>query len=133
MYTLLDMTAGAQKMAVTDPHGFILSLIAVFTVFTALVILYFVYSFIGNLSQPKAKKQTKPGKAGKGPDPETAATIAMALEAELGTATYAAIGLAIHLHLGSSVHDTEPGIITMVPRNSAWGSPVNSFRKTPKK
>ena len=57
----------------------------------------------------------------------------MALEAELGTATYAAIGLAIHLHLGSSVHDAEPGIITIAPSHSAWGSPVNNFRKTPKK
>ena len=83
MATLLNLTAGAQRMAETDPHGFTLAIIAVCTVFTALVILYFVYSFIGKLSQPSAPKAKKSKKVKGAPDEETAAAIAMALEAEI--------------------------------------------------
>ena len=141
MTVILNMTEGAKRMAETDPHGFTLALIAVTTVFTALVILYFVYSLIGKLSQPSAPKATKVSrkKAAKGePDADTAAAIAMALEAELGGEVnadddLAAIAMALHLHLSNAVHDVEPGIITYVPRESAWGTPSLNFRKTPKK
>jgi len=135
MTSLLNMTAGARRMAETDPHGFTLALIAVFTVFTALVILYFVYSFIGkasNTDTPKIKRHKKV-KAGKDADAETAAAIAMALEAELGGEVNAAIALALHMHLSNSVHDIEPGIITFAPRESAWSNPLLNFRKSPKK
>ena len=133
MATLLNLTSGAQRMAETDPHGFTLAMIAVCTVFTALVILYFVYSFIGKLSQPSAPKARKSKKQKGAPDEETAAAIAMALEAELGGEVNAAIAMALHLYLSDAVHDTEPGIITIVPRDSAWGNPLNNFRKNPKK
>ena len=135
MTVILNMTEGAKRMAETDPHGFTLALIAVTTVFTALVILYFVYSLIGKLSQPSAQKAPKASrkKAKGGPDAETAAAIAMALESELGGEVNAAIAMALHLHLGNAVHDVEPGIITYAPRESAWGTPSLNFRKTPKK
>lgn len=135
MTVILNMTEGAKRMAETDPHGFTLALIAVTTVFTALVILYFVYSLIGKLSQPSAPKAQKASrkKAKGGPDTETAAAIAMALEAELGGEVNAAIAMALHLHLSNAVHDVEPGIITYAPHESAWGTPSLNFRKTPKK
>lgn len=135
MTVILNMTEGARRMAETDPHGLTLTLIAVTTVFTALVILYFVYSLIGKLSQPSAPKAPKASrkKTKGGPDAETAAAIAMALEAELGGEVNAAIAMALHLHLGNAVHDVEPGIITYAPRESAWGTPSLNFRKTPKK
>ena len=133
MATLLNLTAGAQRMAETDPHGFTLAIIAVCTVFTALVILYFVYSFIGKLSQPSAPKAKKSKKVKGAPDEETAAAIAMALEAEIGGEVNAAIALALHLHLNDTVHDIEPGIITIIPHESAWGNPLNNFRNNPKK
>ncbi len=135
MTVILNMTEGAKRMAETDPHGFTLALIAVTTVFTALVILYFVYSLIGKLSQPSAPKAPKASrkKAKGGPDTETAAAIAMALEAELGGEVNAAIAMALHLHLSNAVHDVEPGIITYAPHESAWGTPSLNFRKTPKK
>lgn len=136
MTVILNMTEGAKRMAETDPHGFTLALIAVTTVFTALVILYFVYSLIGKLSQPSAPKAPKASKkkAAKGvPDADTAAAIAMALEAELGGEVNAAIAMALHLHLSNAVHDVEPGIITYAPHESAWGTPSLNFRKTPKK
>lgn len=134
MFTLLEMTASAQKMADTDPHGLILALIAVATVFSALVVLYFVYSLIGRLSTRQAgpsKAESRKKKAG--PDDDTAAAIAMALEAELGGGVNAAIAMALHLHLSSAVHDVESGIITIAPRQSAWGAASLNFRKSPKK
>ncbi len=132
--TVLDMTAGAQRMAETDPHGWTLSLIAVTVVFSALLVLFCVYTLIGKLSQPKAPKAPKAKKSsGSTPDGEVAAAIAMALEAELGGELNAAIALALHLHLSNAVHDTEPGIITIAPRESAWGNPSLNFRKSPRK
>ena len=114
-------------MAETDPHGWTLSLIAVTTVFTALVILYFIYSWIGKASKSKRSK------TGKTPDAETAAAIAMALEAERGGEVNAAIAMALHLYLNDTVHDIEPGIITIAPRRSSWNDKTLTFRKTPRK
>lgn len=137
LFTILEMTAGARKMAETDPHGWILTMIAVCTVFSALVVLYFVYSLIGKISQrgevPSSPKKTGKKAAGKDPDEQTAAAIAMALEAELGGGTYAAIATALHLYFSQSVHDVEPGIVTIVPRESAWSDKSLTFRKLPRK
>lgn len=135
MISLLNMTAGAQRMAETDPHGWTLSLIAVTTVFTALLILYFIYSWIGKATQRSLNKgpRTKKVKAGKTPDTETAAAIAMALEAETGGEVNAAIAMALHLYFNDAVHDTEPGIITITPRNSEWSNKTLTFRKSPRK
>ena len=129
MISLLNMTAGAQRMAETDPHGWTLSLIAVTTVFTALLVLYIIYSCIGKASQkglPRVKK-------GKTPDADTAAAIAMALDAERGGEVNAAIAMALHLYLNNTVHDAEPGIITFTPRQSRWNDKSLTFRKTPRK
>ncbi len=137
MINLLNMTAGAERMAQTDPHGWTLALIAVTTVFTALVILYFIYSFIGkaaNSDVPKIRKPRKARKAsGKDPDAETAAAIAMALEAENGGEVNAAIAMALHLYFNDAVHDIEPGIITFAPRATQWNDKSLTFRKTPRK
>ena len=37
------LTAGADRMMQTDPHGWTLTIISVSVVFIALVILYFIY------------------------------------------------------------------------------------------
>ena len=134
MISLLDMTAGAQRMAQTDPHGWTLTLIAVSTVFCALLILYFIYSCIGkaaNSRVPGVKRFRRRRKTSAVPDAETAAAITLALEAEAGGEVNAAIALALHLHFNETVHDAEPGIITIAPRRGGWGQPVNNFRKKP--
>ena len=133
MPSLLNMTAGAERMAQTDPHGLTLSLIAVCTVFTALLILYIIYSCIGKASNADASLRRLRRRRSKGstPDAETAAAITMALEAESGAETNAAIAMALHLYLNEQVHDAEPGIITFAPRTGEWGQPVNNFRKNP--
>jgi Na+-transporting methylmalonyl-CoA/oxaloacetate decarboxylase gamma subunit len=135
MIDILDMTAGAQRMAETDPHGWTLALIAVSTVFTALVILYFIYSFIGKASNSKVSrvKHVRKSRKGSAPDAETAAAIAMALEAENGGEVNAAIAMALHLYFNNSVHDVEPGIITFAPRATQWNDKSLTFRKTPRK
>ena len=133
MINLLNMTAGAERMAQTDPHGWTLALIAVSTVFTALVILYFIYSFIGKASNSKVPRVKRSPRKGSAPDAETAAAIAMALEAENGGEVNAAIAMALHLYFNDAVHDIEPGIITFAPRATQWNDKSLTFRKTPRK
>lgn len=136
MINLLNMTAGAQRMAETDPHGWTLALIAVSTVFIALVILYFIYGTIGKVANsrvPGMKQIKRSRKKGSSPDAETAAAIAMALDAENGGEVNAAIAMALHLYLNDTVHDIEPGIITIAPRQTAWNDKTLTFRKTPRK
>ena len=120
-------------MAETDPHGWTLALIAVSTVFTALVILYFIYGTIGKVANSKVPRVKRSRKKGSAPDAETAAAIAMALEAEQGGEVNAAIAMALHLYFNDAVHDIEPGIITFAPRVTSWNDKTLTFRKTPRK
>ena len=132
LYSLL-LTAGGDRMAQTDPHGWTLTLISVSVVFAALIVLYFVYSFSGSLFSGKFKRTPKPKKAVKGtPDAEVAAAIALALDMENGGEVYAAIATAVHLYFNDSVHDVEPGIITIVRKESAWNNKLLNFRKLPR-
>ena len=57
----------------------------------------------------------------------------MALNAEAGGETEAAIATALHLYLSESVHDLEPGFITLRHTPSAWDDRQFNFRKTPRK
>ena len=148
-------------MAQTDPHGWTLTLISVSVVFAALIVLYFVYSFSGGIfsgeikaTAKKAKRAAVKGaKAAKnvipgvrsvmpgsthaipGSDresPEVAAAIALALDMEKSSDVYAAISTAVHLYLSDTVHDIEPGVITIVHRPSAWENKAMNFRQLPR-
>jgi len=126
------LTAGGDRMAQIDPHGWTLTLISVSVVFAALIVLYFVYSFSGSLFSGKFKRAPKPKKAAKGtPDAEVAAAIALALDMENGGDVYAAIATAVHLYLNDAVHDVEPGIITIVRKESGWNNKALTFRQLP--
>ncbi len=132
LYNLL-LTAGGDRMLETDPHGWTLTLISVSVVFTALIVLYFIYSFSGGLFSGKFKRAPKPKKAAKGtPDAEVAAAIALALDMECSGEEYAAIATAVHLYLNDAVHDVEPGIVTIVRKESAWNDKQLNFRKLPR-
>ena len=124
------LTAGGDRMAQTDPHGWTLTLISVSTVFTALIILYFIYNFSGNIFSGKYKRKPKAKKGT--PDAEVAAAIALALDMQNGGDDYAAIATAVHLYLTESVHDVEPGIVTIVRKPSAWNDKSLNFRKLPR-
>jgi len=139
LYSLLSLpvlTAGGDRMAQTDPHGWTLTLISVSVVFAALIVLYFIYSFTGKVfsgelkaAARKAKRAVTPGSDR---EAEVAAAIALALDMEQDGDTYAAIAAAVHLYLSDAVHDMEPGIVTIVRKDSAWNNKALHFRKLPK-
>ncbi len=128
LYNLL-LTAGGDRMLETDPHGWTLTLISVSVVFAALIVLYFVYSFSGNIFSGKFKRTPKPKKGSA--DAEVAAAIALALDMEASGDEYAAIATAVHLYLSEAVHDVEPGIVTIVRKDSGWDNKALTFRKLP--
>ena len=133
LYSLL-LTAGGDRMAQIDPHGWTLTLVSVSVVFSALIILYFIYNFSGNVFSGKYKRKPKAPKTAKGAvDAEVAAAIALALDAEAGSETEVAIATALHLYLNSAVHDVEPGFITLRRTPSSWDNKQLNFRKSPRK
>ena len=131
------ITEKAESLWQTDPHGFILTLIAVSTVFLGLVILFFIYNLSGNIfsgkykkareerRQKKAVKKVPVGKV----DDEVATAIAMALQMNGGDEVYAAIATALHLHLNCNSHDGGPFVLTIKPCQSAWGNKMLNLRK----
>ena len=132
LFNLL-LTAGGDRMMQTDPHGWTLTLISVTVVFAALIVLYFIYSLSGSIFSGKFKRTPKPRKAVKGsPDAEVAAAIALALDMENSGDVYAAIATAVHLYLNDAVHDVEPGIVTIVRKESGWNNKELTFRKLPR-
>ena len=128
LYSLL--TAGADKMMQTDPHGWTLTIISVLVVFMALVILYFLYSLSGNIFSGKYKK--KAGKAAPVQDEAIAAAIALALDAELGSDDETAAAIGVWLYLQDAVHDYEPGFITIKPQDGKWADRTVNFRHSPR-
>ena len=133
LYSLLPLTAGADRMAEIDPHGWTLTIISVSVVFLALIVLYFIYNFSGNIFSGKFKRKPKAPKAARGSvDAEVAAAIALALEAEAGSETEVAIATALHLYLSDAVHDFEPGFITLRRTPSPWDNKQFNFRKSPR-
>ncbi len=139
------LTAGADRMAATDPHGWTLTIISVGVVFIALIILYGLYSLSGRIFSGELKADAKkaaragkrltraviPGSSNQESD-EVAAAIALALDMEKGGDTYAAIAAAVHLYLSDTVHDIEPGIVTITRKDTAWNSKELTFRRLPR-
>lgn len=126
------LTAGGDRMAQIDPHGWTLTLISVSVVFAALIVLYFVYSFSGNLFSGKFKRKRSVIPSSAEGSPEVAAAIALALDMENGGDDYAAIATAVHLYLSEAIHDVEPGIVTIVRKESGWNNKELNFRKLPR-
>ncbi len=137
----LNAATKAEAMAEKDPHGGILSLVAVTVVFSALAILWFLFwLFFDRPAKKAAQAKEKPKnsaakaqvKAGDVSD-EIAAVIALAMDMEQGGDVYAAIALAMDLYFSDTVHDTESFILTMRPKDgSAWNDKKQIFRKLPR-
>ena len=132
----VDAKTKSQIMKEQDPHGLVLTLIAVMVVFTALLILSFIFGWIGNANKrgkqgPKVKKSKKSldGKL----TPEIAAAISLALSSEFGAEVYAAIALALAHYLPGGVHDIESMVITIQPSgNGNWADKTQNFRQLPR-
>jgi hypothetical protein len=146
----LNAASKAEAMKEKDPHGGILSLVAVTVVFSALAILWFLFwlffdrpakkAAAAKNQPPKPKKEKKskkaaalaPAKPGEVSD-EIAAVIALAMDMEQGGDDYAAIAMAMHLYFSDAVHDTESFVLTMRPKDgSAWNDKKQIFRKLPR-
>ena len=132
----VDAKTKSQIMKEQDPHGLVLTLIAVMVVFTALLILSFIFGWIGNANKrgkqgPKVKKSKKSldGKL----TPEIAAAISLALSSEFGGEVYAAIALSLDDYLRGGVHDIESMVITIQPSgNGNWADKTQNFRQLPR-
>ena len=109
------LTAGADKVAVTDPHGWTLTIVSILVVFTALLVLYAVYGLIGEISKKSIRR-------GKEIDAETTAAIAMALQ-------LARLENEAEEESSVMMHDSEPGFITISKDVSRWGDRSLTFRK----
>ena len=123
-----------ELMKERDPHGWILSITSVSVVFSALALLWFLFWLLFDRPAKKKAQGPKPKKVVKGgtPDGEIAAAIALALDMEESGDDYAAIAVAVHLHLNDAVHDVEPGIVTIRRNASGWDSKALNFRKLPR-
>ena len=146
----LNAASKAESMKEKDPHGGILSLVAVTVVFSALAILWFLFWLFFDRPAKKAaeakNQPPKPRKEKKGkkaaaladvpagaPTDEIAAVIALAMDMEQGGDDYAAIAMAMHLYFSDAVHDNESFVLTMRPKEgSAWNDKKQTFRKLPR-
>ncbi len=137
----VDAKTKSEVMKEKDPHGWVLTLIAVSVVFTALMILAFIFGLIGNIHKrprsgaPKEVKRKKVKATSKdvGITPEIAAAICMALSQESGGEVQAAIALALHDYLGAGIHDLESFALTIVPSGqSGWTDKTQTFRQSPR-
>ena len=137
----LNAASKAEAMKEKDPHGGILSLVAVTVVFSALAILWFLFWLFFDRPAKKAAKATsvisseaKGGVEKSAPSDEIAAVIALAMDMEQGGDVYAAIALAMDLYFSDTVHDAESFVLTMRPKEgSAWNDKKQNFRKLPRK
>ena len=142
----LNTATKADSMKEKDPHGGILSLVAVSVVFSALAILWFLFwLFFDRPAKKKAAAKNQPAKTKKAkkdavisgpagtPTDEIAAVIALAMDMEQGGDVYAAIALAMDLYFTDTVHDTESFVLTMRPKDgTAWNDKKQIFRKLPR-
>lgn len=127
----LASSTKAQQMSEQDPHGWTLSIVSVSVVFSALAILWLLFWLL--FERPAKRSASPKARASEAPDAEVAAAIAAALDMECSGEEYAAIAAALHIHFSSSVHDTEPGIVTIKrAAQSAWSDKRLNFRKLPK-
>ena len=126
-YNTSDLNENIEKFHEKDPHGFIITLIAMLIVFSALILLYICFKLFAKVAV----------KAGKKSEIQSVKVPTYDLEPEKETnddEVVAAIGLALHLHLNA--HDHESGVLTFAKRrttNSGWGSKLNLLRNMPEK
>ena len=129
-----------ELMKERDPHGWILSITSVSVVFAALAILWFLFWLLfDRQAKKKAGLSSRASLSSRGRRPsgsqdeaEVAAAIALALDMECSGEEYAAIATAVHLYLSDAVHDVEPGIVTIVRKESGWNNKTLTFRRLPK-
>lgn len=122
----------AQAMAGEDPHGWTLTIVSVSVVFMALAILWFFFWLLFERPARRKALENGPHPAGKAPDAEVAAAIALALDLDRSGEDYAAVAAAVHLYLSETVHDSEAYTITIRRAATAWSDKSSKFRRLPR-
>ena len=126
---LLDVAAKAAQMTERDPHGWIMTLVAVSVVFLSLFVLQYCYRFIGWMNKRNRqekrhrllkKRLLRRLKRQEGQNPEVAAAIATALSLETSGQVQAAIALALDRYFNECVHDRESYVITIKHRQKTY-------------
>lgn len=116
--------SSVEKFRANDPHGFVLTLMAMGIVFSALILLSICFFFFGKLNE---KKATRKKAATIASHPDAPVTIKGDSGEEI-----AAIGMALYEHLNA--HDKETTILTINKVKKAyspWSSKIYTLRETP--
>ena len=123
----VDAESKSAIMKKTDPHGIVITIVAMSVVFCALIILYVLFKFIGNVAIRTLQKRS---------DETTEKTGTTKTDvAEASAETYAAIGVALHLFKEENeAHDEESFLLTLQHTDrtySPWSSKIYTLRQTP--
>lgn len=123
----VDAESKSAIMKKTDPHGVVITIVAMSVVFCALIILYVLFKFIGNVAIRTLQKRS---------DETTEKTGTTKTDvAEASAETYAAIGVALHLFKEENeAHDEESFLLTLQHTDrtySPWSSKIYTLRQTP--
>lgn len=123
----VDAESKSSIMRKTDPHGIVITIVAMSVVFIALIILYVLFKFIGNVAIRTLQKRS---------DETTEKTGTTKTDvAEASAETYAAIGVALHLFKEENeAHDEESFLLTLQHTDrtySPWSSKIYTLRQTP--
>lgn len=123
----VDAESKSAIMKKTDPHGVVITIVAMSVVFCALIILYVLFKFIGNVAIRTLQKRSDE-------TTEKAGTTKTDV-AEASAETYAAIGVALHLFKEENeAHDEESFLLTLQHTDrtySPWSSKIYTLRQTP--
>ncbi len=116
--------SSVEKFRANDPHGFVLTLMAMGIVFSALLLLSICFYFFGKLNE---KRATRKKVAAIAPNHEAPHTVKGDSGEEI-----AAIAMALYEHLNA--HDKEDAILTINKVKKAyspWSSKIYTLRETP--
>ena len=116
---LPPLTAGAERMAQADPHGWTLTLVSVGVVFAALIVLYLIYALIGRICRKVDAAGTSEAAPGSRILPDSAPG-----NAEMERVA-AAIGVALTLYQRDCEGTATCGAA------SPWSDKSLTFRKLP--
>ncbi|MCF0173591.1 MAG: lamin tail domain-containing protein [Bacteroidales bacterium] len=130
----------AETAKLTDPHGFIATITAMFVVLLALAILYRIFKRIGQLTTYAERRQaakeaanaSAQNDAAAGAEPAAVQTASSASPVASQGDTAAAIATALHLYAEEQEgHDIESLVVTIGHNRTVWNSKAKAMRQTP--
>lgn len=118
-----------EKFHKGDPHGFVITIIAMAIVFSALALLFLLFKLFGVISDKSTKKSMTPDTSVNGA-PASSQNVAPHGDVSAGEEEIAAICMAMFQHFNA--HDEESGVLTFKPKpHTAWTSKTALMREWP--